>query len=308
MGGVMRRRSILQGLMPVAIFVFSMMITPVIHAAQSADDLYAKGEYKEATQAYQRLDMDRPGDLRYRYDRGCAAYMAGSLDEAKAAFSSVVRRSTSDDMRFRALHNLGNTAYKLNDFAAARDSYREALKVRPGDAAARHNLELSLKALKQQQKKDQQNKGDDRNQDRRQGQDEGGRGSDQKGQDQQGNGKKDIGQEGSQDQQQGSPQDQGKDGREGQQGKKPGQKAGKVQGPQDRQGQGKQDLKGELKGKGMQSGLDRQAVGRPADSAAAMERKKAEALLDNIGEDRPGMRDFQGSRGGRSIVGSGKEW
>ncbi|MDM7934422.1 MAG: tetratricopeptide repeat protein [Methanothrix sp.] len=296
MGGVMKMRLIPLGLLAVVLYALWMMTPGVVRAAEGADDLYGKGRYKEAAKAYQKLDMDKPGDLRYRYDRGCAAYMAGSLDEAKAAFASVVRRSTSDDMRFRALYNLGNTAYKQNDFTAARDSYREALKVRPDDADARHNLELSLKALKQQQNRDQQKQGDGKQQDKgQQGKDKGGQTGSQQGQDQNGNESKD------------GTRDQGK-ADQGQQGKKPGQQPGRDQGSQGRQGESKQDLKGELKARDMQAGRDGQAAGRPADSAAMMERKKAEALLDNIGEDRAGMRDLQGGRGGRAVVGSGKEW
>lgn len=287
----MKRGRDIISVMAGALFVLCIMMPTGLLAAEKADGLYAEGKYREAARAYQQLDMDNPGDLRYRYDRGCAAYMAGDLDEAKAAFLSVVRRSTGDDMRFRALYNLGNTAYRQNDFSAARDAYLDALKVRPDDADARENLELSLKALKQQQSKDQQKQGEGGDQEKGQQGKDGG-----------------TGKEGTKDRKQkGGAQDQGKEG-QGQQGEKPGKHPDKVQEAQGQPGEGKQDLKGELKGRNVQAGQQGSDRGQAVDSAATMERKKAEALLDNMGEDRSGMRDLQGGRGGRAVVGSGKEW
>jgi Ca-activated chloride channel homolog len=279
-----------------------------VRAADSADDLYAKGRFKEAEAAYQKLDMDHPKDLRYRYDRGCAAYQGGNLEEARAAFTSVAMRATNEDMKYRALYNLGNTAYKKGDYGAARDSYAQALAVNPGDRDARHNLELSLKALKKEQeaRKEQQSKDG-----RKGGKD--GQGKDQQGKDAQQSGK-DQGKSGQQD---GKDKDQkgGADKNGPQRGQDKGQQGGgKPQGRQPGQSpagqgleQGKQDLSGELKGKNMGTGNGANGSTRDVSQAAAMERKRAEALLDNTKENRARARELKGVQGGIP-VGSGKEW
>ena len=121
----MRRRTVVFLLMPFILLPLSLL------AAASPDDLYAKGRYEEARQGYEKLDMDNPSDLRFRYNRGCAAFQEGKFDEAKAAFSSVLRRPQDNDMRFRSLYNLGNTAFRQNDFSSAREYYRDALKIGP---------------------------------------------------------------------------------------------------------------------------------------------------------------------------------
>jgi len=43
-------------------------------AAETPDELYRKGRFSEAEKAYAGMDMDHPKDLRYRYNRGCAAW------------------------------------------------------------------------------------------------------------------------------------------------------------------------------------------------------------------------------------------
>jgi len=111
----------------IAAFMAVLLLPDPSRAAQGPDELYAKGRYREAEAAYRKLDLENPTDLRYRYDRGCAAFQAGSLDEAAAAFTSVARRAQKGDLKFRALFNLGSTAYRKGDFAASRDEGKQDL-------------------------------------------------------------------------------------------------------------------------------------------------------------------------------------
>ncbi len=115
-------------------------------AAESPDALYRQGRFAEAEKAYARADMDHPKTLRHRYNRGCAAFKNEQYQEAAAAFTSVLRRTRDDTLRFKAAYNLGNTAFKQNDFAAAVNYYKQALGYDPADADARHNLEMALRA------------------------------------------------------------------------------------------------------------------------------------------------------------------
>ena len=92
---------------------------PGAHAAETPDELYREGRYEEAEKAYAQKDMDHPKDVRFRYNRGCAAYQKGKYEEAAAAFSSVLKRSGDEDVRFKAAFNLGNTAFKQGDYASA---------------------------------------------------------------------------------------------------------------------------------------------------------------------------------------------
>lgn len=135
------------------ILVLGMGAAPA-QATDSADNLYRQGRFSEAAEAYARKDMDHPGDIRYRYNRGCAAFQNGQYAEAAAAFTSTLRRAEDPQMRFKAVFNLGNTAFKQGDFTSAAGYYKQALTELPDNMDAKHNLELALRALeeaKQQQ-------------------------------------------------------------------------------------------------------------------------------------------------------------
>lgn len=125
-------------------------------AASNPDELYRAGDYRLAQKLYGELDLKHPQTVRYRYNRGCAAYQAGDYQAAAAAFKSSLARATDDELRYRCNFNLGNTAFKQGDLTAAAAYYRQALRLRPTDDSLQANLELALKQLEQQRR---QNKG-----------------------------------------------------------------------------------------------------------------------------------------------------
>lgn len=242
-------------------------------AAEDPDQLFRAGRFAEAEKAYAELDMDHPKDVRYRYNRGCAAYQKGDYQGAIAAFSSAGVRAADDPMRFKAAYNLGNAVFQQGDFAAAAEHFRTALRHGPASADARHNLELALRKL-EQQKKEQEQK------------DKEGKQEQQKD----GDGKQDAAGQ----QKPGDKQDEGA-------GEKPGedQQAG---GEDERK---PQDLSGELKPLNeLPENARQQDPANPAASAA--DRKMAEALLNNVNENRAHL-NKQGA-GKRRSVRSGKDW
>ena len=142
-----------------AILVFGLFpwfCLPPASAAETPDALYRQGQFAEAEQAYARQDMDHPRDIRFRYNRGCAAYQNGQYEEASAAFSSVLRRTENMDVRFKAAFNLGNTAFKQGDYISATTYYKQALFEQPSSEDARYNLELSLRTLKKEKQEQAQ--------------------------------------------------------------------------------------------------------------------------------------------------------
>lgn len=116
-------------------------------AAEHPDELYRQGYFEEAEEAYALLDMDHPDDVRYRYNRGCAAFQGLEYQTARAAFSSVLRKAEDNEMRFRTAYNLGNTAFMRDDFSAAMAYYKQAIFCNPLSEDAKYNLELTLKEL-----------------------------------------------------------------------------------------------------------------------------------------------------------------
>jgi Ca-activated chloride channel family protein len=226
-------------------------------AAEDPDQLFRKGRYAEAEKAYADLDMDHPKDVRYRYNRGCAAYNKGDFKGAIAAFSSASVRAGDDGTRFKATYNLGNAVFQTGDYAAAADLYRNALRFNPASEDARHNLELALRKREQQkQEQDKQDKQD--KQDRKEGQ------SPEKSQ----TGNKD--------------------------------EPGKERGADDK----KQDLSGELKP--LNELPEKTRKDDAAGPTPSADKRMAEALLDNVSEDRSHLRQPGAVK--RRAVRSGKDW
>ena len=140
-----KRFGLLSGL-AISSFI-SLLLSSHSVASDSPDELYRQGRFEEAEKAYGKSDMDHPKDIRFRYNRGCAAFQSGNYQDANAAFSSVMKRSQDRNVRFKAAYNLGNTAYKQGDFATSAAHFKEALAANPGDEDARYNLELALRAI-----------------------------------------------------------------------------------------------------------------------------------------------------------------
>ena len=257
----------------IIMFFFVLILSAVALAAEDPDELYRQGRFTEAEEAYTHLDMDHPKDIRFRYNRACAAYQNSDYKGATAAFSSVLRRSKDKETRFKAAYNLGNTAFKQGDFAAAMAYYKQAITYNPENKDARYNLELALI----QQEKQKKNKTKDQNKQSRerssQPQDKENKSEDNKGE---------------------------KDSDKQSQGKTPEQKA--------EQGSPK-DLSGDLEPlQAMPEEENAEGDKNTGHAMSAIDRKKAEALLDNLKEDRSRLMRFQVPKDKRYGVQSGKDW
>lgn len=222
--------------------------------AKNADDLYRDGKYAEAEKEYQQADMDNPKDIRYRYNRGCAAFQNSDYKTAEAAFSSALRRAKDKDVLYKAAYNLGNTAFMQNDFSTAADLYRQAIIHNPDSSEAKYNLELALNRLEQQKQNQDKNK-------------------DQKNQNKDNNG--------SRKNKNNDKGDQKNNDKQKDKNKQQDNKDGKSESPNSKQ----------LK----------------ADKMTNLDKKKAEALLDNIKEDRAKVLQFQMRDKGKNTH-TGKNW
>ncbi|MCP4624162.1 MAG: VWA domain-containing protein [bacterium] len=275
-----------------AVIAISFVATLPSQAAESPDELYRKGRFTEAEKAYARSDMDNPKDLRYRYNRGCAAYQNGDYQSAAAAFASVLRRSQDDDIRFKAAYNLGNAHYQQDDFKSAVDHYKQAIGYDPSNEDTRHNLELALRALqkqKEQQSQDQSQPGEQQQSDGEKKE------ADKEGQSDE-NASKQESQKANQSEQSESSQDQKAE-------QPPEQNAADARQTEQKS---QQDLAGDLKPREDMPPAKAQEQSTQT-NMTMMNQNKAEALLDNIQEDRSRMMQLQ-TKGRRQGVASGKDW
>lgn len=277
-------------------------------AAEHPDTLYRQGKYQEALFGYEQLDLDHPKDLSYRFNRGCAAYQLKDYQRARAAFSSVYVRAHDEQLRFKAAYNLGNTAFLAGDLQGAVYAYEEALRLNPQDLDARYNLELTLRKIKEAKTQQDHNKheGDSekKEQDTRNQKNE----QEQQGQHQPGNrgtqnqpAQKDV---------QSSPDSQHKENQQVQ--SRQDQDTGQHSAQQSRETQSAsaqepRDLSGELRALAPPE-QKKDEEGQIQDPTQSVERQKADALIDNIQEDRTRYLQLQVPEDKREGVKSGKFW
>jgi len=252
---------------------------PVL-ASEDPDELYRLGRFAEAEKIYSDSDMDNPKDLRYRYNRGCANYQGSDYKGAMASFSSVLRRAKDSRTKVKAAYNLGNTAFKQGDFASAASHYKKAILMDPESENARFNLEIALRKLEKQKKEQKKGNKKDQSKDGKKGKGEGKSSPDKSAENK-------------------GPQDKDP----------PDKKTGKDQGQDKKPDEEKEppkDLSGDLQPR---EALPQKEKDEGSGQAISlMDRKKAEALLDNVKEDRSKYLEFQTPKGKRRGVLSGKDW
>jgi len=162
---------------------------------------YTRGNHPQALSAFERAAAARPEDPATRFNVADGLYKNGRYDEAAAIYRALGADAASK-VAVASRYNLGNSLYQKQDYKGAVQAYRDALRVAPGDADTRRNLELALRALKEQE--EQQKRQQSRSQDGRDKQDQ----KDQKQQDKQ---EKDQKQDQKQQQDQQKQNQQGQD-------------------------------------------------------------------------------------------------
>ncbi|HSK74889.1 MAG TPA: VWA domain-containing protein [Thermoanaerobaculia bacterium] len=176
---------------------------------ERAIDAWEAGTPEEAVAPAETALRLAPGDPRVQYNAGTANLAAGSGRERKATkLLEVAAREAGPELAPKAFYNLGNARLATKDASGAVEAYKQALRLNPGDADAKWNLELALKEQQKQkmggQGKPQGNRGKNpQKQDESSGTNGQGRPDDQK----QDDGARDPGQQQQGGQQQGQGQE-----------------------------------------------------------------------------------------------------
>jgi hypothetical protein len=124
--------------------------------------LYNPRERTERTiEAWREGDDDRavataetahrlaPEDLRTGFNAGTAHLSAGHARKASKLLEGAAK-GASPELAPAAWYNLGNAHLSGGDPAAAVEAYKHALLRNPGDADAKHNLEIALQEREKQ--------------------------------------------------------------------------------------------------------------------------------------------------------------
>jgi tetratricopeptide (TPR) repeat protein len=121
---------------------------------EEGNRLFRERRLSEAIEMYrraQRLDPSSPG---IHYNIGNVLYQQGQFDQAYDEYRQAFA-AHQKDLAEGALFNAGNSHLARRNWPEAIRRYQEALKLEPSDNDAKKNLELALKELLDQKKKQQ---------------------------------------------------------------------------------------------------------------------------------------------------------
>ena len=155
--------------------------------AQSDNQLIRKGNkefeqenYQDAEIYYRRALEENPNNSKALYNLANSLYRQGRFDESINILDGLSQMELEKINRSDVYHNLGNAQLGAQQIRESIDSYKNALKLDPGDHDTRYNLAYAMNLLdemEQQQQNDPENGEDEQDQEQEQEQpeqDEGG--------------------------------------------------------------------------------------------------------------------------------------
>ena len=159
-------------------FALLMIIAILLLAAcsPSAEELNNRGnkafagqDYKGALSAYQEAQDKSPETAESYYNAANTHYRRKDYQQAQQQLQQGLTKAQGD-LSQNSFYNLGNTLFNAQQFEPAIEAYKEALRLNPDDEQAKHNLELALKRVQQNQdnKQEQQQDDEQQNQDDKQ--------------------------------------------------------------------------------------------------------------------------------------------
>lgn len=167
-------------LLSIGIGLFGCLLLPVSGQAQSphvllreGDKAYLYSNYAESEAAYQEALKKDPVNEKAAYNLGNAQYRQGNYQGAEKAFQSAAQAADNSD-RADALHNLGNALVQQEKYQEAIQAYQKSLRLRPGDAGSKRNLQLAKEKLREQQQQQQQSQSSQNQKQQQQEQQKGG--------------------------------------------------------------------------------------------------------------------------------------
>jgi Ca-activated chloride channel homolog len=122
-------------------------------------------QYEVAKKHFIDAQLKQPDDERHYYNIGTAAYMNKEYGQALKNFSKALA-SKGPDLRHKAMFNIANTHFRMENMDEAIKGYESVLDEFPDDQKAKENLEFArqkkkeLEEQKQKQEQEQKQKQD----------------------------------------------------------------------------------------------------------------------------------------------------
>ncbi len=145
-------RIVLAGTGLLAAMLFAACGSAAYEDVQRGNEAYEAAAYEDALTAYQEAigepseSVESPPPIDYNI--GNTLHRLARYEEATVATTGAMTATDDPVLLTRASYAVGNHAFKRGDLEAARQAYIDVLLRDPGDADAKHNLELVLRLLR----------------------------------------------------------------------------------------------------------------------------------------------------------------
>ena len=118
-------------------------------------DKNARKEYKtenfeKSEEIFRENTIENPNVGQFHFNRGTALYKNNNMEEAQHEFQMALNDRNFND-KDQIYHNMGNIAFKNQEYDKALELYRKALIENAGNSDARTNFELARMMLQQNQ-------------------------------------------------------------------------------------------------------------------------------------------------------------
>ena len=156
------------------LLIYHALLNNIFAQDQGVQD-YRNKKYKSAQEYYDSIlsdDSDNPEAL---FGKGSSLFMQDNLKTAQSSFNATLSFS-KNQLKSKALYNLGNISFKNQKLDEALSFYRKALELNPEDDDARYNYEFikyqkNPPEDKDEDKKDESKDGKQQPQDEKKSQD-----------------------------------------------------------------------------------------------------------------------------------------
>ncbi len=148
-----RRRELgicLLSLLAFAIAFSELRAESLASKIRKGNRLFSQGKYADAEAAYLDAQVKNPGKPEVLYNLGNSLVKQKKYSQGIQALSQAAGQGDKI-IRQNSWYNTGNAFFEASRFKDSAEAYVQALKLDPSDRDAKHNLELALLKLKDQQ-------------------------------------------------------------------------------------------------------------------------------------------------------------
>jgi len=127
---------------------------PTARKNQQGIQAYQQKKYEEALNHFLSARGIKPNSAFLKNNTATALYQMKKFREAMDEFATIAQENNTIP-KSQLYYNIGNTAYRLQQFDQALDYFKKSILLNPDDMNAKKNYELTKKQM-QQQDQDQQ--------------------------------------------------------------------------------------------------------------------------------------------------------